>query len=149
MNNISFYEANYGDSRFVLYQIFKKFFDEKSASPISEIFNEVINQNSQEKTLSIEEYLNQIDDDFLSQVMIGMVDNLDQINQIIESTNEKNLTFEEQIILKLIIFELKFLSENSVQSIFEEYKKICKNNSIKYPQNLVIELIKKLREFEF
>ncbi|NCA28423.1 MAG: hypothetical protein EBS92_04025 [Proteobacteria bacterium] len=149
MNNNSFYEANYGDSRFVLFQIFKNFFDEKSESPISEIFNEVINRNSQEKALSVEEYLNQIDDDFLSQMMVGIVDNLDQINQILSSTNEKNLTFDEQIILKLIIFELKFLPENSAQSIFEEYQKICKNNSIKYPQNFVIELIKNLREFEF
>jgi hypothetical protein len=61
---------------------------------------------------------------------------------------KKPQNFEKNI-LRLIIFELKFVDENSTQNIFENYQKICVEKNIKFDKNLIIELIKTIREYEF
>ena len=78
--------------------------------------------------------------------MVGLIDNIDKINNII---SEKQHKIFDKNILRLIIFELKFVDENSSQNIFENYQKICLENDLKFDKNLVIELIKTIREYEF
>lgn len=146
--NNFFYEANYGDSRLVLYQIFLKYFDIKNSLEISKIFDEVIDKNSKEKNLKIDEYLQEIDDDFLTQIMVGVIENSNKIDNIISEISLNKFTFEFLIILKLIIFELIFLTENSSQKIYEEYFQICEKFSIKFDKKIIINLIEKLRNFE-
>jgi transcription termination factor NusB len=146
--NNFFYEANYGDSRLVLYQIFLKYFDIKNSLEISKIFDEIIDKNSKEKNLKIDEYLQEIDDDFLTQIMVGVIENSNKIDNIISEISLNKFTFEFLIILKLIIFELIFLTENSSQKIYEEYFQICEKFSIKFDKKIIINLIEKLRNFE-
>jgi hypothetical protein len=148
MQNLNIYEANYGDSREVLFLVFKKFFNQENNCKISEIFNEILLQFANQKNLPLDEYLNQIDDDFISQIMIGMLDNLNSINDILHEYGGQKFEFNFQIILKLIIFELQYLTENSSQKIFDEYHEICKKNDIKFDSKIVINFIKNLREFE-
>lgn len=145
-NPATFYEAQYGETRLVAFEILQKFFDEKNEQKISDIFSEILEKNAQKNSLSLEDFLEKVDDDLLQQLVIGLIDNIDEINDII--SQEKDQNFEKNI-LRLIIFELKFLDENSAQNIFENYQKICTEKNIKFNKNLIIELIKKIREYEF
>ena len=145
MQNLDIYETNYGDSREILFLVFKKFFNQENNLKISEIFNEILSQISKEKNLAMEDYLNQIDDDFISQTMVGMLDNIDIINDILQENGGQKFEFNFQIILKLIIFELNYLAENSSQKIFNEYQEICQKYSLKFDSKLVINLINQLR----
>jgi transcription termination factor NusB len=148
MKNLNIYEANYGDSREILFLVFKKYFLTKNKQKIGEIFQDILQQKSKENNLSEDEYLNQIDDDFISQIMVGILDNINSIDNILQEYGGQKFEFNFQIILKLIIFELQYLSENSSQKIFLEYQEICKKYSIKFDDKMVINLIKTLREFE-
>ena len=145
-NITTFYEAQYGETRLVAFEILKKFFDEKNEEKISDIFSEILEKNAKKNSLSLEDFLEKVDDDLLQQLVIGLIDNINEINDII--SQEKDQNFEKNI-LRLIIFELKFLDENSAQNIFENYQKICTEKNIKFNKNLIIELIKKIREYEF
>jgi len=142
----TFYEAKYGETRLVAFEILQKFFDEKNEQKISDIFSEILEKNAKKNSLSLEDFLEKVDDDLLQQLVIGLIDNIDEINDII--SQEEDYNFEKNI-LRLIIFELKFLDENSAQNIFENYQKICTEKNIKFNKNLIIELIKKIREYEF
>jgi transcription termination factor NusB len=148
MQNLNIYEANYGDSREILFLVFKKYFLTKNKQKIGEIFQDILQQKSKENNLSEDEYLNQIDDDFISQIMVGILDNINSIDNILQEYGGQKFEFNFQIILKLIIFELQYLPENSSQKIFLEYQEICKKYSIKFDDKMVINLIKTLREFE-
>ncbi len=143
---ITFYEAQYGETRLVAFEILQKFFDEKNEEKISDIFSEILEKNAKKNSLSLEDFLEKVDDDLLQQLVIGLIDNIDEINDIISQEEDQNF---EKNILRLIIFELKFLDENSAQNIFENYQKICTEKNIKFNKNLIIELIKKIREYEF
>jgi hypothetical protein len=142
----TFYEAKYGETRLVAFEILQKFFDEKNEQKISDIFSEILEKNAKKNSLSLEDFLEKVDDDLLQQLVIGLIDNIDEINDIILQEEDHNF---EKNILRLIIFELKFLDENSAQNIFENYQKICTEKNIKFNKNLIIELIKKIREYEF
>ena len=146
LNSATFYEAQYGETRLVAFEILQKFFDEKNEQKISDIFSEILEKNAQKNSLSLEDFLEKVDDDLLQQLVIGLIDNIDEINDIILQEEDHNF---EKNILRLIIFELKFLDENSAQNIFENYQKICTEKNIKFNKNLIIELIKKIREYEF
>ncbi len=142
----TFYEAQYGETRLVAFEILQKFFDEKNEQKISDIFNEILEKNAKKNSLSLEDFLEKVDDELLQQLVVGLIDNINEINDIISQQNQQNF---EKNILRLIIFELRFVDENSSQNIFENYQKICIEKDIKFDKNLVIELIKKIREYEF
>ena len=80
--------------------------------------------------------------------MVGVIENSNKIDNIISEISLNKFTFEFLIILKLIIFELIFLTENSSQKIYEEYFQICEKFSIKFDKKIIINLIEKLRNFE-
>jgi len=145
-NITPFYEAQYGETRLVAFEILQKYFDQNNEEKISDIFNEILTKNAQKNQLSLENFLEKIDDELLQQLVVGLIDNIDQIDNIILEKKYHNL---EKNILRLIIFELKFLNENSSQNIFENYQKICRENNFKFDKNLIIELIKNIREYEF
>ena len=145
-NITTFYEAQYGETRLVAFEILQKFFDEKNEQKISDIFNEILEKNAKKNSLSLEDFLEKVDDELLQQLVVGLIDNINEINDIISQQNQQNF---EKNILRLIIFELRFVDENSSQNIFENYQKICIEKDIKFDKNLVIELIKKIREYEF
>ena len=149
MNNLNptnFYEAQYGETRLVAFEILQKFFDEENEQKIADIFSEILAKNAKKNSLALEDFLEKIDDDLLQQLVVGLVDNIDEIDNII--LEKKPQDFEKNI-LRLIIFELKFVDENSTQNIFENYQKICVEKNIKFDKNLIIELIKTIREYEF
>ena len=152
MNNsniLQFYPTNYGHTRFVAFKILQKFFDVNNSQAILTIFNLIIEEESQKNSLSNEDYLQQIDNDLMHQILVGVIDNQEDIRNIINKNSSKNYDMNFMIILMLLIFELKFLSENSSQNIFDEYQKICQENDIKFDKELVFKLIKIFREFEF
>jgi RNase H-fold protein (predicted Holliday junction resolvase) len=149
MNNLNpttFYEAQYGETRLVAFEILQKFFDENNEEKIADIFSEILAKNAKKNSLALEDFLEKIDDDLLQQLVVGLVDNIDEIDNIILEKKPQNF---EKNILRLIIFELKFVDENSTQNIFENYQKICVEKNIKFDKNLIIELIKTIREYEF
>ena len=149
MNNLNpttFYEAQYGETRLVAFEILQKFFDENNEEKIADIFSEILAKNAKKNSQALEDFLEKIDDDLLQQLVVGLVDNIDEIDNIILEKKPQNF---EKNILRLIIFELKFVDENSTQNIFENYQKICVEKNIKFDKNLIIELIKTIREYEF
>jgi len=146
LNSATFYEAQYGETRLVAFEILQKFFDEKNEEKIADIFSEILAKNAKKNALALEDFLEKIDDDLLQQLVVGLVDNIDEIDNIILEKKPQNF---EKNILRLIIFELKFVDENSTQNIFENYQKICVEKNIKFDKNLIIELIKTIREYEF
>ena len=146
LNPPTFYEAQYGETRIVAFEILQKFFDENNHEKIAEIFDQILSKNAKKNALNLEDFLEKIDDDLLQQLVVGLIDNIDEIDALISQKNDKNF---EKNILRLIIFELKFVDENSSQNIFENYQKICNENNLKFDKNLVIEFIKKIREYEF
>ena len=149
MNNLNptiFYEAQYGETRLVAFEILQKFFDEKNDEKITDIFSEILAKNAKKNSLALEDFLEKIDDELLQQLVVGLVDNIEEIDNIISQKTSQNF---EKNILRLIIFELKFVDENSAQNIFENYQKICIEKNIKFDKNLIIELIKTIREYEF
>ena len=148
MQNLNIYEANYGDSREILFLTFRKYFLSENTQKISEIFQEILLQKTKENNLSEDEYLQKIDDDFISQIMVGILDNINLIDNILQEYGGQKFEYNWQIILKLIIFELQYLPENSSQKIFTEYQEICKKYSLKSDNKIVINLIQNLREFE-
>jgi RNase H-fold protein (predicted Holliday junction resolvase) len=143
LNSATFYEAQYGETRLVAFEILQKFFDEKNEEKIADIFSEILAKNAKKNALALEDFLEKIDDDLLQQLVVGLVDNIDEIDNIIL---EKQHKIFEKNILRLIIFELKYVDENSTQNIFENYQKICLENDLKFDKNLIIELIKTLIE---
>ena len=145
-NITTFYEAQYGETRLVAFEILQKFFDENNQEKIADIFSEILAKNAKKNQLSLEDFLEKIDDELLQQLVVGLIDNIDEIDNIIL---EKQHKIFDKNILRLIIFELKYVDENSTQNIFENYQKICVENEIKFDKNLVIELIKTIREYEF
>ena len=145
-NITTFYEAQYGETRLVAFEILQKFFDENNQEKIADIFSEILAKNAKKNQLSLEDFLEKIDDELLQQLVVGLIDNIDEINNII---SEKQHKIFDKNILRLIIFELKFVDENSSQNIFENYQKICLENDLKFDKNLVIELIKTIRQYEF
>lgn len=146
LNSATFYEAQYGETRLVAFEILQKFFDEKNEEKIADIFNQILAKNAKKNALALEDFLEKIDDDLLQQLVVGLIDNIDEIDDLISQKTDKNC---EKNILRLIIFELKFVDENSTQNIFENYQKICLENDLKFDKNFIIELIKKIREYEF
>jgi transcription termination factor NusB len=146
LNSATFYEAQYGETRLVAFEILQKFFDEKNEEKIADIFNQILAKNAKKNALALEDFLEKIDDDLLQQLVVGLIDNIDEIHDLISQKTDKNC---EKNILRLIIFELKFVDENSTQNIFENYQKICLENDLKFDKNFIIELIKKIREYEF
>lgn len=149
MNNLNpttFYEAQYGETRLVAFEILQKFFDEENEQKIADIFSEILAKNAKKNQLSLEDFLEKIDDELLQQLVVGLIDNIDEIDNII---SEKQHKIFDKNILRLIIFELKYVDENSTQNIFENYQKICVEKNIKFDKNLIIELIKTIREYEF
>jgi transcription termination factor NusB len=146
LNSATFYEAQYGETRLVAFEILQKFFDEKNEEKIADIFSEILAKNAKKNALALEDFLEKIDDDLLQQLVVGLVDNIDEIDNIIL---EKQHKIFEKNILRLIIFELKYVDENSTQNIFENYQKICLENDLKFDKNLIIELIKTIRQYEF
>ena len=146
LNSATFYEAQYGETRLVAFEILQKFFDEKNEEKIADIFNQILAKDAKKNSLALEDFLEKIDDDLLQQLVVGLIDNIDEIDDLISQKTDKNC---EKNILRLIIFELKFVDENSAQNIFENYQKICTENNIKFNKNFIIELIKKIREYEF
>ena len=145
-NITTFYEAQYGETRLVAFEILQKFFDENNQEKIADIFSEILAKNAKKNQLSLEDFLEKIDDELLQQLVVGLIDNIDEIDNII---SEKQHKIFDKNILRLIIFELKFVDENSTQNIFENYQKICLENNLKFDKNLVIELIKTIRQYEF
>lgn len=145
-NITTFYEAQYGETRLVAFEILQKFFDENNQEKIADIFSEILAKNAKKNQLSLEDFLEKIDDELLQQLVVGLIDNIDEIDNIIL---EKQHKIFDKNILRLIIFELKYVDENSTQNIFENYQKICLENNLKFDKNLVIELIKTIREYEF
>lgn len=145
-NITTFYEAQYGETRLVAFEILQKFFDENNQEKIADIFSEILAKNAKKNQLSLEDFLEKIDDELLQQLVVGLIDNIDEIDNII---SEKQHKIFDKNILRLIIFELKYVDENSTQNIFENYQKICLENDLKFDKNLVIELIKTIREYEF
>jgi transcription termination factor NusB len=145
-NPLIFYEAQYGETRLVAFEILQKFFDEKNEEKIADIFSEILNKNAKKNSLNLEDFLEKIDDELLQQLVVGLVDNIEEIDTLILSKTSENF---EKNILRLMIFELKFVDQNSAQNIFENYQKICTEKNIKFNKNLIIELIKKIREYEF
>ena len=145
-NITTFYEAQYGETRLVAFEILQKFFDENNQEKIADIFSEILAKNAKKNQLSLEDFLEKIDDELLQQLVVGLIDNIDEIDNIIL---EKQHKIFDKNILRLIIFELKFVDENSSQNIFENYQKICLENDLKFDKNLVIELIKTIRQYEF
>jgi transcription termination factor NusB len=146
LNSVTFYEAQYGETRLVAFEILQKFFDEKNEEKIADIFSEILAKNAKKNQLALEDFLEKIDDELLQQLVVGLVDNIDEIDNIIL---EKQHKIFEKNILRLIIFELKYVDENSTQNIFENYQKICLENDLKFDKNLIIELIKTIRQYEF
>ena len=146
LNSATFYEAQYGETRLVAFEILQKFFDEKNKEKIADIFSEILAKNAKKNQLALEDFLEKIDDELLQQLVVGLVDNIDEIDNIIL---EKQHKIFEKNILRLIIFELKYVDENSTQNIFENYQKICLENDLKFDKNLIIELIKTIRQYEF
>jgi transcription termination factor NusB len=146
LNSATFYEAQYGETRLVAFEILQKFFDEKNEEKIADIFSEILAKNAKKNALALEDFLEKIDDELLQQLVVGLVDNIDEIDNIIL---EKQHKIFEKNILRLIIFELKYVDENSTQNIFENYQKICLENDLKFDKNLIIELIKTIRQYEF
>jgi transcription termination factor NusB len=146
LNSATFYEAQYGETRLVAFEILQKFFDEKNEEKIADIFSEILAKNAKKNQLALEDFLEKIDDELLQQLVVGLVDNIDEIDNIIL---EKQHKIFEKNILRLIIFELKYVDENSTQNIFENYQKICLENDLKFDKNLIIELIKTIRQYEF
>ena len=145
-NITTFYEAQYGETRLVAFEILQKFFDENNQEKIADIFSEILAKNAKKNQISLEDFLEKIDDELLQQLVVGLIDNIDEIDNII---SEKQHKIFDKNILRLIIFELKFVDENSSQNIFENYQKICLENDLKFDKNLLIELIKTIREYEF
>ena len=145
-NITTFYEAQYGETRLVAFEILQKFFDENNQEKIADIFSEILAKNAKKNQLSLEDFLEKIDDELLQQLVVALIDNIDEIDNIIL---EKQHKIFDKNILRLIIFELKFVDENSTQNIFENYQKICLENNLKFDKNLVIELIKTIRQYEF
>lgn len=145
-NITTFYEAQYGETRLVAFEILQKFFDENNQEKIADIFSEILAKNAKKNQLSLEDFLEKIDDELLQQLVVGLIDNIDEIDNIIL---EKQHKIFDKNILRLIIFELKYVDENSTQNIFENYQKICLENNLKFDKNLVIELIKTIRQYEF
>ena len=145
-NITTFYEAQYGETRLVAFEILQKFFDENNQEKIADIFSEILAKIAKKNQLSLEDFLEKIDDELLQQLVVGLIDNIDEIDNII---SEKQHKIFDKNILRLIIFELKYVDENSTQNIFENYQKICLENDLKFDKNLVIELIKTIREYEF
>ena len=145
-NITSFYEAQYGETRLVAFEILQKFFDENNQEKIADIFSEILAKIAKKNQLSLEDFLEKIDDELLQQLVVGLIDNIDEIDNIIL---EKQHKIFDKNILRLIIFELKYVDENSTQNIFENYQKICLENNLKFDKNLVIELIKTIRQYEF
>lgn len=145
-NITTFYEAQYGETRLVAFEILQKFFDENNQEKIADIFSEILAKNAKKNQLSLEDFLEKIDDELLQQLVVGLIDNIDEIDNIIL---EKQHKIFDKNILRLIIFELKYVDENSTQNIFENYQKICLENDLKFDKNLVIELIKTIRQYEF
>jgi RNase H-fold protein (predicted Holliday junction resolvase) len=146
LNSATFYEAQYGETRLVAFEILQKFFDEKNEEKIADIFIEILAKNAKKNQLALDDFLEIIDDELLQQLVVGLVDNIDEIDNIIL---EKQHKIFEKNILRLIIFELKYVDENSTQNIFENYQKICLENDLKFDKNLIIELIKTIRQYEF
>jgi hypothetical protein len=145
-NITTFYEAQYGETRLVAFEILQKFFDENNQEKIADIFREILAKNAKKNQISLEDFLEKIDDELLQQLVVALIDNIDEIDNIIL---EKQHKIFDKNILRLIIFELKFVDENSTQNIFENYQKICLENDLKFDKNLVIELIKTIRQYEF
>ena len=79
-NPATFYEAQYGETRLVAFEILQKFFDEKNEQKISDIFSEILEKNAKKNSLSLEDFLEKVDDDLLQQLVIGLIDNIDEIN---------------------------------------------------------------------
>ena len=106
LNPPTFYEAQYGETRIVAFEILQKFFDENNHEKIAEIFDQILSKNAKKNALNLEDFLEKIDDDLLQQLVVGLIDNIDEIDALISQKNDKNF---EKNILRLIIFELKFV----------------------------------------
>jgi len=148
-HQLQFYPTNYGDTRLIVFKIFQKYFNPQNQLSVANIFNDILEQNARDNSQSIEDYLNQIDDDLLNQILVGMLDNQQQITDYILNQWGVNIDLNFKLILMLVIFELKFLNENPTQNIFEDYQKICQEKNIKFTKEFFAELVKEFRQFEY
>ncbi|MFZ9469908.1 MAG: hypothetical protein ACO26G_02505 [Rickettsiales bacterium] len=147
-NQNIFYQTDYGDTRFIAFNILKKFLEQGNIEKITDILNEELDQYCKKNELLAEDLFEKIDDEFLNQLLIGFVDNLDEINNAIENLSIENTSFYGLLLIKLIIFELKFHHENSAQNIFEDYQKIANVNQIKFDKKIFLMLLNQIRNFE-
>lgn len=147
-NQNIFYQTDYGDTRFIAFNILQKFLDQRNLQKITDILNEELDQYCKKNELLAEDLFEKIDDEFLNQLLIGFVDNLDEINNSIENLSIENTSFDVLLMVKLIFFELKFHHENSAQNIFEDYQKIANSKEIKFDKKLFLMLFNQIRNFE-
>lgn len=147
-NQNIFYQTDYGDTRFIAFNILQKFLDQRNLQKITDILNEELDQYCKKNELLAEDFFEKIDDEFLNQLLIGFVDNFDEINKAIENLSIENTSFHNLLLVKLIIFELKFHHENSAQNIFEDYQKIANANKIKFDKKIFLILLNQIRNFE-
>ncbi len=147
-NQNIFYQTDYGDTRFIAFNILQKFLDQRNLQKITDILNEELDQYCKKNELLAEDFFEKIDDEFLNQLIIGFVDNFDEINKAIENLSIENTSFHNLLLVKLIIFELKFHHENSAQNIFEDYQKIANANKIKFDKKIFLILLNQIRNFE-
>ena len=55
-NITTFYEAQYGETRLVAFEILQKFFDENNQEKIADIFSEILAKNAKKNQLSLEDF---------------------------------------------------------------------------------------------
>lgn len=143
-----FYQTNYGDTRLIAFEILKKFLKPDNSQKIAEILNEALEIYAKKHELVSEDIFQKIDDEFLHQLLIGFLDNIDEIEVLMADFFGSSNEFNYSILLKLIIYELKFHHENSSQNIFEDYQKIFVINQLKFDKNLFVKLLNQFRDFE-
>ena len=139
MNNLNptnFYEAQYGETRLVAFEILQKFFDEENEQKIADIFSEILAKNAKKNSLALEDFLEKIDDDLLQQLVVGLVDNIDEIDNIINQYNfisKEHLNNSSEFIPNTIVvwkglykFE-NYVNENLMTKILRKiFSKIIK-----------------------
>lgn len=143
-----FYQINYGDTRLIAFEILKIFLKSNNSQKIAEILNETLEIYAKKHELVSDDIFKKIDDEFLHQLLIGFIDNIDEIEILMADFFDLSNEFNYSILLKLIIYELRFHPENSSQNIFEDYQKIFATNQLKFDINLFVRLLNQIRDFE-
>lgn len=147
-NQNIFYQTDYGDTRFIAYNILQKFLDSKNIEKITDILHQELDNYCKKNEVLADDLFSKIDDEFLNNLLIGFVDNFEEINNRIEDFNIEKTSFNSLLLIKLVIYELVFHHENSAQNIFEDYQKIANANKIKFDKKIFLMLLNQIRNFE-